>query len=78
MPIQMPHWHIARAASYRNLCGSFQVRRKPLRTPLFIISTEGRDRDREKGLALGANEYLVKPFPPDELVRLCKKYLGTS
>jgi two-component system chemotaxis response regulator CheY len=47
-------------------------------TPLFIISTEGRDRDKEKGLALGANEYLVKPFPPDELVRLCNKYLGTG
>src|SRR5262245_58178804 len=44
-------------------------------TPLFIISTEGHERDRQKGLALGANEYLVKPFPPEDLVRLCKQYL---
>ncbi len=47
-------------------------------TPLFIISTDGRERDRQKGLQLGANEYLVKPFPPEELVRLCKKYLSET
>lgn len=43
--------------------------------PLFIISTEGSEKDREKGLALGADEYLVKPFEPAELVALVKKYL---
>ena len=44
--------------------------------PLFIISTEGRDKDREKGLSLGANEYLVKPFDPIKLQELIIKYLG--
>ncbi len=39
-------------------------------TPLIIISTEGSERDREKGLALGANAYLVKPFLPQELQQL--------
>ena len=44
--------------------------------PLFIISTKGRDRDREKGLALGADAYLVKPFAPEELQALVQRYLG--
>jgi two-component system chemotaxis response regulator CheY len=35
--------------------------------PLVIISTEGSERDRERGLALGANAYLVKPFEPEQL-----------
>jgi two-component system chemotaxis response regulator CheY len=35
--------------------------------PLLIVSTEGSERDREKGLQLGADAYLVKPFDPDEL-----------
>ena len=39
-------------------------------TPLLIVSTEGSERDREKGLALGADAYLVKPFGADELQRL--------
>jgi len=42
--------------------------------PLFIISTEGSERDREKGLALGANEYLVKPFDPSRLQELIVQY----
>jgi two-component system chemotaxis response regulator CheY len=45
-------------------------------TPIFIISTEGSERDRDKGMQLGANEYLVKPFDPEKLLTLVKKYLG--
>ena len=44
--------------------------------PLFIISTEGSEKDMEKGLALGANEYLVKPFNPMKLQELIRKYFG--
>ncbi len=35
--------------------------------PLVIVSTEGSERDREKGMGLGADAYLVKPFDPDML-----------
>ena len=45
-------------------------------TPLVIISTEGSERDREKGLSLGANAYLVKPFSPEQLQQLIREYLG--
>jgi len=45
-------------------------------TPLFIISTEGSERDREKGLSLGADAYLVKPFSPEELQKLISRFLG--
>ena len=34
---------------------------------LVIVSTEGSERDREKGLSLGADAYLVKPFDPEAL-----------
>ncbi len=44
-------------------------------TPLFVVTTEGREHDRERGLQLGANEYVVKPFAPDELSSLVKQYL---
>src|ERR1041384_588502 len=36
-------------------------------TPLFIITTEGREQDRDRGMALGAAEYLIKPFSPQSL-----------
>lgn len=44
-------------------------------TPLFVITTEGRSQDRERGLALGASEYVVKPFEPEAVTALVKRYL---
>ena len=44
-------------------------------TPLIIVSTESSQRDRERGLALGANAYLVKPFTPVALRELVERYL---
>ncbi len=43
--------------------------------PLIIISTEGSERDRAKGLELGADAYLVKPFDPDRLVAIARELL---
>ena len=45
---------------------------KELRTfspvPVIILSAKGTDADKIKGLALGADDYLAKPFSPDELI----------
>lgn len=44
-------------------------------TPLVIISTLGAERDVERGLALGANAYIPKPFSPEQLRTVCAKLL---
>jgi two-component system KDP operon response regulator KdpE len=36
--------------------------------PVIMLSARGDDSDRIKGLSLGADDYLPKPFNPDELV----------
>jgi DNA-binding response OmpR family regulator len=36
--------------------------------PVIILSARGADADKIKGLGLGADDYLPKPFNPDELV----------
>src|SRR5262249_44094756 len=43
--------------------------------PIIGISTEGRERDRERCLSLGANAFLVKPFAPAALVAEVKRFL---
>lgn len=43
--------------------------------PVIIISTEGSQKDIDKGKSLGANEYLIKPFEPAMLQKLVQQYL---
>ncbi len=44
-------------------------------TPLVIISTQATPRDVERGRKLGADEYVPKPFTPEELRGACEKLL---
>ena len=46
--------------------------------PLIIVSTEGSERDRDKGMSLGAEAYLVKPFDPEDLRRIARDLLSRS
>lgn len=45
-------------------------------TPLILISTDNRPGDVERGMKLGADAYLVKPFAPAELVAAAQKAMG--
>ena len=42
--------------------------RGPKRTPVIIISARDQKEDRVRGLTLGADDYVVKPFALDELL----------
>ncbi len=46
--------------------------------PLVIVSTEGSERDRDRGLELGADAYLVKPFDPDSLREIARNLLARA
>jgi two-component system chemotaxis response regulator CheY len=46
--------------------------------PLIIVSTEGSERDRVKGLGLGADAYLVKPFEPEDLRGIARDLLARA
>jgi two-component system chemotaxis response regulator CheY len=41
--------------------------------PIIIVSTEGKEEDTMKGLALGAKGYVKKPFQPSDLHALIDK-----
>ena len=41
--------------------------------PIVIVSTEGKEEDTERGLALGATGYVKKPFQPSELHALIER-----
>jgi two-component system chemotaxis response regulator CheY len=43
-----------------------------------LISTQSSDKDRERGMALGANAYLAKPFSPESLREEALRQLNKS
>lgn len=46
-------------------------------TCILMLTAKGRDTDVAKGLALGVNAYMTKPFATKELVEKVKSLLGT-
>lgn len=44
--------------------------------PIIIVTTEGAKEDRDRGLSLGADAYLVKPVKPSEVVATVGDLLG--
>lgn len=47
-------------------------------TPILIVSTEASAADRQRGLALGANAYLTKPFEQSVLLQTADQLLGMA
>jgi two-component system chemotaxis response regulator CheY len=43
--------------------------------PMIIVSTEQSEEDRKKGLALGATEYITKPFEPEQLKKVVQRVM---
>lgn len=44
-------------------------------TPIIVITTEGAQEDRERALALGANDYITKPIQPNRILDVAKALL---
>lgn len=50
--------------------------RKEKDTPILMISAKKEDVDKIRGLGLGADDYMVKPFSPGEMVARVKAHLS--
>ena len=48
---------------------------EPRRTPIIMVTARGEESDRVKGLELGADDYVVKPFSVKELLLRVKAVL---
>src|SRR6266542_5514933 len=46
--------------------------------PIIIITARGQDQDKVRGLDLGADDYLTKPFSVDELLARVRAVLRRS
>ncbi len=49
--------------------------REEKNTPIIMVSAKKDDIDKIRGLGLGADDYMTKPFSPSELVARVKAHL---
>lgn len=50
--------------------------RQQKNTPIILVSAKREDIDKIRGLGLGANDYIVKPFNPSEMVARVKSQIA--
>lgn len=50
--------------------------RETLKIPLLMVSSKKEDIDKIRGLGLGADDFITKPFSPSELVARVKAHLA--
>ncbi|MCS7282202.1 MAG: response regulator [Anaerolineae bacterium] len=46
--------------------------------PVVFLSAKGQDSEIQQGLASGADEYILKPFAPDELIQQVRDILNRA
>ena len=43
---------------------------------VIMLTAKGQEADREKGLSLGADEFMTKPFSPARVVKRVRELMG--
>ena len=57
------------------LCRRLRIRTETQHLPIILLTARGEESDRIRGLAMGADDYLAKPFSTPELVARVKALL---
>jgi two-component system phosphate regulon response regulator PhoB len=60
------------------LCRRWRSREETARPPIIMITARGEEEERVRGLATGADDYVVKPFSMPELVARIQALLRRS
>lgn len=60
-----------------DVCGTLKAASATRKILILVLTALGQMGDVEKAFSLGADDYLVKPFDSDRLLRKVAKLLGT-
>jgi DNA-binding response OmpR family regulator len=59
-----------------DVCGTIRANPDWMGVRILMLTAKGSDAERDKGLALGADDYLTKPFSNREVVERVRQLLA--
>lgn len=65
--VMVVDWMMPRLSGL-DVCRRVRAREELARTGLILLTAKGQEADVQRGFAAGADDYVVKPFSPRELV----------
>lgn len=72
MDVRMP-----RMTGYE-ACEALKLNEATRNIPVIFLSAKGQETEIETGLSVGATDYVLKPFAPDQLIGKIKKVLSQA
>ncbi|MGB5404740.1 response regulator transcription factor [Robiginitalea sp.] len=58
------------------VCHKVKKEHKITDTYIILLTAKGQEVDRQKGLDMGADKYMTKPFDPDEMLSIAQEILN--
>ncbi len=60
-----------------DVCAAVRKNPQLAATTIVMLTAKGQESDRLRGLAVGAQRFVTKPFDPDEILALAQEILQT-
>lgn len=60
------------------ICKTMRKDRAMQQVPIIILTALGGEKNRQKGMACGATDYMTKPFDPDQLMKTIEKHANVN
>ncbi|HAR45166.1 MAG: two-component system response regulator [Nitrospirae bacterium GWC2_57_13] len=57
------------------VCRDIKNNEKFKNIPIIMVTSKDQESDKFWGMKQGADEYLIKPFQPEDLLKAVKKYI---
>ena len=57
-------------------CGNIKANQATQNIPIIFLSAKGQENEVKTGIEAGAEEYILKPFSPDQLTERITQVLG--
>jgi len=57
------------------VCRDIKSNERLKNIPVIMVTSKDQESDKFWGMKQGADEYLTKPFKPEELLKVVKKYI---